>query len=224
MAGKRRLSRPRRWRLRLFSFLGTGAVTLGAMALTGHDHQEVVSRSAPATPELAAVAPARVAKPRHLDATYVAPSTPLARPLGRLQIARLGIDARVVPVGWDGETMAVPNDPATLGWFAPSARLQDLLGTSLIAGHVSDARDHPGPLASLPDARVGDVITWRAGDHAIAFHVVAIQHFPRAAGLPTSLFEVTGPHMLRLVTCAHRVVSRSGFHYTDNLVVSAVAD
>lgn len=133
------------------------------------------------------------------------------------------MDAPVVAVGWDRDTMAVPNDPGTLGWFEPSARLDDLAGTTLIAGHVSDASDLPGPLASLVRARVGDVIAWRAtSGRPVRFRVTSVQLFPRKTGIPPSLFRVDGPHALRLVTCSNRTVGPAGIHYSDNIVVSAV--
>lgn len=168
--------------------------------------------------------PPRVAPAAHLDSTYVAPPG-TSTGLGRVRIARLGVDAPVATVGWDGDTMAVPNDPGTLGWFEPSARPDDLAGASLVAGHVSDASDSPGPLAALVRARLGDVVEWRgSAGSVVRFRVISTQRFPRAAGLPASLFRVDGPHTLRLVTCAHRVTGPSGTHYTDNLVVSAVQE
>lgn len=121
--------------------------------------------------------------------------------------------------------MAVPNDPGTLGWFEPSARLDDLAGTSLVAGHVSDASDRLGPFGALVRARRGDIVEWRhSAGRVVRFRVVAIQRFPRIRGLPPSLFRVEGPHTLQLVTCTGRVAGPSGVHYADNLVVSAVQE
>jgi hypothetical protein len=142
--------------------------------------------------------------------------------LGQLRIARLGLAAPIVEVGWDGDTMAVPTDPGQLGWFSPSARLDDLAGVSLIAGHVSDSLDRPGPLRLLDHARVGDVVIWQGRGGLSRFRVTSIQRFPRSRGLPAALFHADGPHILRIVTCANRVAGPSGVHYTDNLVVSAV--
>jgi hypothetical protein len=129
----------------------------------------------------------------------------------------------MVGVGWDGDTLAVPNDPRTVGWFTPSAHREDLIGTSLVAGHVADTDGRPGALAPLVGARVGDVVVWRdALGRALRFRVVSIRRFPRAGGLPLSLLRPDGPHTLQLVTCTHRIPRGEGFHYTDNLVVSAV--
>lgn len=197
---------------------------LGTAAFVGTGDRSV-SATRNSARVIAPVMPTGVAKPAHLEVAYVAPSAPTSVELGRLQIARLGLDAPVVPVGWDRDTMAVPNDPSVLGWFEPSARLEDLAGTSLIAGHVSDASDRPRPLASLARARVGDRIVWRGRSSGLVrFRVISIQRFARARGLTPSLFRVEGPQTVRLVTCTNRTVGPTGIHYTDNLVVSAVRE
>lgn len=165
--------------------------------------------------------PKGVATPIHLASTYAAPAHQRAPTAGQLRLGRLGIAAPVVQVGWDGTAMAVPDDPATLGWLESSAAIGDRAGVSLIAGHVSDRHDRAGPLSRLVEARVGDVIAWRSGSTVVRFAVVSIARYPRAEGLPTSLFRVDGPHVLRLVTCTDRTSGVFGFHYADNLVVSA---
>lgn len=171
-----------------------------------------------------ATQPTVVASPRFLSATYRAPQGAKSPSVGRLMLPRLRIAAAVASVGWDRDAMSVPDDPAVLGWFEPSAGLDDLAGVSLIAGHVSDAADRPGPLARLVDARIGDVVAWRGNDgRTTRFRVVTIARYPRASGLPPSLFKVDGPHTLRLVTCATRTAAAGGIHYVDNLVVSAIA-
>jgi hypothetical protein len=175
--------------------------------------------------EATAAQPTKVASPRYLEQSYAAPDEPATAALGRLSIRRLRISAPVVGVGWDREAMSVPNDPHTLGWFTPTAHLDDLAGVSLVAGHVSDSADRPGTLARLGETHIGDVIQWQGSDGGVrTFRVVKIDRYPRATGLPPALFRVDGPHTLRLVTCATREVGQGGFHYTDNLVVSAVSE
>lgn len=218
------MRRRRRWFVRGLISCGFAATAVLAMTVLvdvgDHRVREVGTRTA----RVDGLAPTRVAKSVHLDAAYVAPAGRVAPALGRLRLGRLGIDAPVVAVGWDAQTMAVPNDPRTLGWFEPSARLHDLAGSSLIAGHVSDASDRLGPLSALVRVRSGDVVEWRGSEGVIRFRVIGVQRFPRARGLPPSLFRVDGPHVLRLVTCTNRVVGPAGTHYVDNLVVSAVQD
>ncbi|GAC1382769.1 MAG: hypothetical protein NVSMB48_14370 [Marmoricola sp.] len=201
--------------------LVAGGVVLVTGVVTGREGPTNRRVEVPDRPRMVRDEPGGVAKPVHLASSYTAPPRRRARSAGELRLARLGIAARVVAVGWDGTAMAVPDDPATLGWFEPSAALSDRAGVSLIAGHVSDRHDRAGPLARLVEVRVGDVIAWQSGTTTARFIVVRIGRYPRTAGLPTSLFRVDGPHVLRLVTCTDRKSGILGFHYADNLVVSA---
>lgn len=221
---KHRRFRRRRWLVAALAIcLVAGAVVLVTGVVAGREGPAVPSIEVPDPPRVVRDEPRAVAKPIHLASTYAAPARRRAPSAGHLRLDRLGVAATVVAVGWDGTAMAVPDDPATLGWFEPSAALTDRAGVSLIAGHVSDRHDRAGPLARLVGARVGDVITWQSGVTAARFVVVNIARYPRETGLPTSLFRVDGAHLLRLVTCTDRTTGVLGFHYADNLVVSARA-
>ncbi|WP_323791847.1 class F sortase [Nocardioides sp.] len=170
--------------------------------------------------------PARHAVPRHLDERYVAPKSPALR--GRtttgasLSIPRVGIRAGISNVGLDGDTMAVPNDTDRVGWLSSTAAPDDRTGSSVISGHVSDRRDRPGALWRLRDVRVGDDVRWTdASGETHRFVVRRVQRFARAQGVPARLLRTTGRHVLHLVTCTNRQRNSSGFHYADNLVVTA---
>lgn len=167
------------------------------------------------------VEPSRVPKPLPMASPAGAPQDRPAESAGALRLPRLGIAMPVVRVGWDGTAVAVPDDPAIAGWFGSTAALPDRAGVSLIAAHVADRRDRAGPLARLVGARIGDVVVWSARGIPARFRVVSIGRYPRAAGLPAALFRVDGPHMLLVVTCTDRRSGVLGFHYADNLVVSA---
>ncbi len=171
--------------------------------------------------------PAERTTPRYLERRYVAPESPdllrgAASP-AELRIPRLGIRAGVSSVGLDAGTMAIPNDTGRLGWLSTTAAATDLIGASLISGHVSDRRDRPGALWRLREARVGDAVRWTDASGATQRFVVRrVQRFPRSTGVPARLLRTTGPHTLHLVTCADRRRTSTGFHYVDNLVVTAV--
>lgn len=179
---------------------------------------------ASAKASLAPVRPTAVARPEYLTRTYRAPPE-LVDPGsgGMLRIPRLGIEAPVDGVDLDGTAMAVPNDPHRVGWLRSTARSGDLIGASVLAGHVSDEHDRPGALARLHSVRLGTVIVWtdpRGRRHR--FRTVRVALYPRDRGLPAALFAADGQHRLVLVTCAERVSTGAGFHYRSNLVVSAV--
>jgi hypothetical protein len=178
--------------------------------------------------------PTRRATPRYVDERYVAPAapvgpTPLLRSTGsgagQLSIPRVGIRAGVDAVPLDGGTMAIPNDTGRLGWLAGTAAADDLVGSSVVSGHVSDRSDRPGALWRLRDVRRGDTVRWTdASGDSHRFVVRRVQRFDRRAGVPARLFRTTGAHVLHLVTCTNRQpTSSGGFHYADNLVVTAEA-
>ncbi|MFA6576734.1 MAG: class F sortase, partial [Nocardioides sp.] len=151
------------------------------------------------------------------------PAAARRRPAGVLSIDRVGIRAFVDTVGLDRGTMAVPNDPRRLGWLATTSAAGELLGGSVVSGHVSDRHDRPGALWRLRHTRVGDVVRWTTPDgEAHRFVVRRVARYPRSRGVPGHLFRTDGPHLLHLVTCTNRRrTSGGGFHYADNLVVTA---
>lgn len=171
--------------------------------------------------------PTRRATPRYLDERYVAPEQPGLRRTtasgAELRIPRVGIRAGVSSVGLDGDTMAIPNDTGRLGWLSTTAAADDLMGSSVISGHVSDRHDRPGALWRLRDVRRGDTVRWAEDGETHRFVVRRIQRFPRTTGVPARLLKTTGPHVLHLVTCTDRRATSTGFHYVNNLVVTAKA-
>lgn len=142
---------------------------------------------------------------------------------GVLRIGSLGVTVPVEAVGLRDGVMAVPDSPSRAGWLRASARPGDVIGSSVIAGHVSDGRDRPGPFARLERVRKGARIVWTdVNGKRRRFEVTSVASYPRNDGLPASVFRTDGRHTLRLVTCTHRVtLLGGGFHYTDNLVVTA---
>jgi hypothetical protein len=68
---------------------------------------------------------------------------------------------------------------------------------------------------------MGDKVRWTVGGRTQVFEVRGVRRYRRAAGVPGELFRTDGPRLLHLITCANRVRRGGGFHYTDNLVVTA---
>lgn len=135
-----------------------------------------------------------------------------------LSIPALGIHAAVRTVGSSAGSMNVPAGAHTVGWLASSAAPGELIGTTVVAGHVSDRSDHPGVFWRLRGATKGQVIT--LDGHR--FRVRSVSSYQRSARLPRSLFATTGAHRLVLISCTGRVSLPGGhFHYARNLVVVA---
>lgn len=168
-----------------------------------------------------------VAKPVHLSGDYVAPPRAVAArgSAGSLEIPSLGVAAPVAGVELDGQAMAIPNDVWQVGWLKSSARVDDLVGVSLLSGHVSDRVDRAGALARLGELKVGDAVTWRdPSGNALRFRVTTKATYPRSSGLPPEVVAREGRHRLAIVTCTDRVDLGGGrFRYASNLVVVAEA-
>ncbi len=171
-----------------------------------------------------AVVPTARAVPRHLVTRYRSAASLVSRSAGgTLSLPSVGISAAVDGVGLDRGTMAIPNDPRRVGWLDRSAAADDLVGASVISGHVSSRTDRPGALWRLRGVRVGDRVQWTADGRTHTFEVTGVRRHPRATGLPADLFRTDGRRTLHLITCARRVRRGGGFHYADNLVVTARA-
>ncbi|MCW2754226.1 MAG: hypothetical protein JWQ32_1637 [Marmoricola sp.] len=197
---------------------GTGAVVgPGALLVSARPAARVADRDQ--------FRPAANVRPRYLHSNYRAPSRLVVPGAGgTLRIPSLGVAAPVDVVGLDGTTMAIPNNPHRVGWLKTTATSGDLVGASVLSGHVSDERDVPGTLARLGGLRRGAAIVWVAHGIERRFVVTAIARYPRSQGVPASVFRTDGAHVLNLVTCADRVTTPGGgFHYRSNLVVTARA-
>lgn len=143
---------------------------------------------------------------------------PVAR---SVRVPSLGLDLTVRPSGVtsDGQ-MALPADPAVLGWYRFGAAPGEP-GSTVLAGHVDTRERGIGPLAALAAARPGAavVLTMPSG-RRIDYVVDSIESFDRSA-LPDEVFSRSGPPRLRLVTCGGEFDPDRG-GYQQNVVVTAV--
>jgi hypothetical protein len=166
--------------------------------------------------------PQQRAVPRYLHTDYRAPAASRrAQTDGVLRLDRVGVRIGVVGVGLDRGTMAVPGRHDRIGWLRTTAAPGDLIGSSVLSGHVSGRR---GGLGGLRDARRGDVVRWSSGGRTEAFVVTGIRRFARSRGLPASYFRTDGRRVVHLVTCSGLRRGPDGrAYFVDNLVVTAVA-
>jgi sortase (surface protein transpeptidase) len=210
--------------------LGLAAVVglvLTIVGLSAYNHKNPVDPGVAAgfaAENPSALEPSGVASPKYLTRDYVAPKGTVAAPgsAGELRVPSLGIDAPVAETHLDGEVMAVPNDTHEVGWLNTTASFQDAIGATVIAGHVANDANTPGALWPLKDAKVGTEILWTQKGVTERYKVVSMAFYDRATGLPPSVFNLGGAHVLNLITCATRIVYPDGsWHYTQNLVVTA---
>lgn len=140
-----------------------------------------------------------------------------------LKMAKLHINAPMQSVGAANGEMKVPGSTRQLGWLNLSAAIDDLIGTTVVAGHVSDNHDSPGALWNLRKARKGQVFKVEQGGKTLRFKVKRINTYQRGKALPSKYFDVSGKHKLVVVSCSDKTVYSNGrFHYRKNLVVTLV--
>ncbi|KRB78678.1 hypothetical protein ASE01_05390 [Nocardioides sp. Root190] len=141
-----------------------------------------------------------------------------------IAVPAIGMKAPITAVGARRGTMLIPASMTRGGWYAGSAAPGEAIGSTVIAGHVSDRRDRPGVFGKLRRARVGQVVTVRAVDGTVQrYRITSVRSQSRSRGISGAAVSTTGSHRLTLVTCTGKVTYRNGrFHYTKNLVVTAV--
>jgi len=139
-----------------------------------------------------------------------------------VQIPRIGLDARVEPVGVDPASRAVglPSDGQTVVRYRHSAAPTQP-GSAVLTAHV-DYDGQRGPFYELRLLEPGDTITVELDDGARQqFEVVARRSYARDELPRRRIFASSGPPVLSLVTCG------GGFNETErrynaNVVVFTV--
>lgn len=120
--------------------------------------------------------------------------------------------------------LAVPEDPAVIGWWTGGARIGDPYGSTVLAGHVDSRGYGVGVLAELGRAAVGDRVAVTAGTAGTArqdYRVVSVEQVPKARlAADTAVFDQSGAPRLVLITCGGRF-DPAARAYEDNLVVIA---
>jgi hypothetical protein len=195
---------------------------------TGRSTSGLAPREAVVTaaPESSPYVPQRRAEPRWLDADYRLPAANRAQRApargGTLTVSRVGIRLAVDSVGLDrGGAIAVPDQRDHVGWLRTTAAHGDLIGASVLSGHVSD---RPGEMGALRGVRRGDVVRWVSRSGRVErFEVRTTRRYPRTRGVPATLFRTNGARVVHLITCTTpRRMPNGRLHYVDNLVVTAV--
>jgi len=133
---------------------------------------------------------------------------------------------RVTSVAADSRgRLAVPDDVHVAGWWSAGARIADPFGSMVLVGHVDDAQQGIGEMASLLRTRPGDRLKVSGSGVLQAYQVSDVRRLLKADLATTvvagsTLFDQRVAGRLVLVTCSGPFdpVSR---HYRDNQVVVA---
>jgi len=125
-----------------------------------------------------------------------------------------------VGVASDGQ-MALPPNPATVGWYSYGPRPGDSGGATVLAAHIDAPGYGIGPLARLGELRPGDVITVVSRGTSRRYVVSSTRHIEKTSLDLASLFARSGPPRLHLVTCGGDF-DRTRRRYEQNVVVLAL--
>ena len=140
----------------------------------------------------------------------------------RVQVASLGIDMSIEPVGLDGDAMALPANPAEAAWYRYGPAPASPAGSTVVAAHVDSLVYDLGPFARLADAPAGTEIVLTTADGAAhRYTIAAIDTVEKEAVPWAGVFDRTGPPRLTLVTCGGEFDYQAR-RYLSNVIVSAV--
>ncbi|WP_375487085.1 class F sortase [uncultured Jatrophihabitans sp.] len=219
--------RPRR-RLLLGAAVAVVGVVLVAAGLT-HLHHPAPRQPAKAFGAAPAGPSSGATQPSIRDASPTvsrAPSTSrLADGSGvpqRVRIARLHVDAPVVPVPSQNGAITVPTSPTVLGWWVAGASPGAAVGSTVIVGHVDSAASGPGALFHLDRVRPGDTVAVRVtGGIVQDYRVSALRIVHKSMGLTARQLGVgsRSPGLV-LVTCGGPF-DETTKSYQDNIVAFA---
>jgi hypothetical protein len=151
----------------------------------------------------------RVAVPVPLEASAVT----------GLDVPGIGLFSReVTELGLrDDDSLDVPTDARTVGWYERSAS-PGAVGPAVLAAHV-DYKGEEGVFARLGDVRAGDrVEVYREDDTVAVFAVDRVDRFAKDAFPTEAVYGPTPDGQIRLITCGG-VFNEEKRSYDDNIVV-----
>lgn len=151
------------------------------------------------------------------DNRTIAPPAP-----NRIEIADLGIDVAVRPVGLDDQgRMGLFDDPSIAAWYRWGPAPASPAGSTVIAAHVDSLEYDLLPFARLKDAPAGtQIFVTDAAGTRHPYAVQSVQVVEKADVDWNAAFDRTGPPRLTLVTCGGEF-DYENRHYLSNLVLTA---
>jgi sortase A len=152
------------------------------------------------------------------DPTEEPPPQPHAEPV-RVMIPRIGVNARVIPVGEAADgSMDSPNDPVDVGWWDLGSRPGDH-GSTVLGGHVDFAGYGAAVFWNLKLLHPGDQVTVLSSDNSrwvFTVNEVATYSYTDTSVLDR-IFRSADHEGLNLITCTGTFDPRS--HNYDQRVV-----
>ncbi len=183
---------------------------------------QATAESATPTPEEAATPQPQAAADAAAEAAPEVTAAPLHAVPVRVSIPRIGVNARVIPVGTapDG-AMDSPNNPYDVGWWDPGARPGDY-GSAVLGGHVDYAGYGAAVFWNLKLLRPGDQIRVLEADNTqLLFSVNDVQTYSYSdTSVIDRIFRTADRQGLNVITCTGTFDART-HNYDERVVVYA---
>lgn len=126
----------------------------------------------------------------------------------------------LITSGSFGGALEVP-EPAKAGLYSNGAKVGAAKGSAIVAAHVDNVDGSPAAFAKLHELVPGSVIIVSDAGKQHRYKAVSVRLYEQDE-LPVTLFDLAGPHLLHLVTCAGESVESDGpWRYRFNLIVTA---
>lgn len=139
-----------------------------------------------------------------------------------LTLPSLRVTAVVQPVTSSDGVLAVPEDPAQVGWWSTGARPGAVRGSTVFDGHINSAVLGEGALFRLAELLPGDPVEVRSTTGTVVrYQVQARRVYEKSRGLPTEVFDQQVTPRLVLISCGGTFDSAAR-SYLDNIVVYAM--
>ena len=205
---------------------GPAAALLAALLLAGCGG--AASSAAPAGPPPTSAAPVLAPTPPPTGLLDSAPATLDAlrtqqalRPVSVQVPGEGSAPVRAFTTDPVGGGLALPDDAATVAWYASGASPGEDSGTVVLAAHVS-YQGATGPFTELEGASPGAAVEVTSADGTVRRYSISdVRQAPKTDLDRAALFATGGPARLVLVTCGGQFdpVTRS---FASNTVVTAV--
>lgn len=141
-----------------------------------------------------------------------------------LTLPSLRVTAVVQSVTSADGVLAVPEDPAQVGWWSSGARPGAANGSTVIDGHIDSAVLGEGALFRLAELEPGDPVEVRTTTGTVVRYQVQVQArrvYEKGQGLATEVFDQEVAPRLVLISCGGPFDSEAR-SYLDNIVVYAI--
>jgi LPXTG-site transpeptidase (sortase) family protein len=134
-----------------------------------------------------------------------------------VDVPRLHVDSKVIPISGQSGSLLPPSDPQQLGWWREGQPVGAEAGSAVITGHT--VHTGGGALDHLDKLVVGDAVRVRTDAGWIRYVVQQTRIYSTAqlARDAKDVFKLDGPGRLVLITCD----DWNGVTYESNAVVFA---